>query len=170
MLGRCFSLTDLTLRHRCRISNLFAGGISSPKSPSNGPAVLTGIFPLQGRPLSIQPAARLVAGSPGWMPRGGATSPRRRRAPIAYPGRADSSRQHTLDGRHPGGGVLGRRHPFLSRENLSLTLRRQPASDALREVSEALPCVGSLHGPNLGASHARKAVNPCRELGNVCRA
>lgn len=166
MLGRCFSSTDLTLRHRCRISNLFAVGISNPKSNSIGPAALTGIFPPQGQPLSVQPAGRLLANSPGWTTRGGATSPRRRRAPFTL----GQSIRRFLPAEVPGGGVLGRRHPFLSRENLSLTLRRQPASDALREVSEALPCVGSLHGPNLGASHARKAVNPCRELGNVCRA
>ena len=72
----------------------------------------------------------------------------------------------------PRGGALspdGRRRTF-SRENLSLTLRDQPASDALREGSEALPCVGSLHGSNHEASHVREVVKVCREFGNVCRA
>ncbi len=53
---------------------------------------------------------------------------------------------------------------------LSLTLRHEPVSQAPREGSDVRPGIGFVHGNNHGASHAREAVNPCRDLGNVCRA
>ena len=109
--------------------------------------------------LIIQPAARLVAGTSGWMTRGGATSsPRRRRAPFTL--------GNLLPAEVPGGGVLGRRHPFIARENLSLTKRPEPASFALREVSESDPMVGVVHVSNMERPNVRVVasahVNPRR--------
>lgn len=54
---------------------------SSPRTVGVGLAVFTSIR-RGAAPLSVQPAARLVAVSSGRMPRGGAISPRRRRAPF----------------------------------------------------------------------------------------
>jgi len=71
-----------------------------------------------------------------------------------------------------GGGALspkiGRRRSF-SRENLSLTQRRQPASDAMREGSDALPCVGFAHVLEHGAADDRKPGEAFLESGEVCR-
>ena len=106
--------------------------------------------------LIIQPAARLVAGTSGWMTRGGATSsPRRRRAPFTL--------GNLLPAEVPGGGVLGRRHPFIARENLSLTKRPEPASFALREVSESDPMVGVVHVPNMERPNGRVVASAYAE-------
>jgi hypothetical protein len=65
--------------------SLYAGLHSSPNSANTGLALMIGSR--EADPMSVQPAARLVAGTIGWTPRGGATriravSPWRRRAPI----------------------------------------------------------------------------------------
>ena len=73
----------------------------------------------------------------------------------------------------PAGQTGGRAVRAFRRDRLFhsiLAPRRQPASDALREGTKALPCVGSLHVLEHGASHAREVVKVCRRLGNVCRA
>jgi len=128
-----------------------AGMRSSPNMPSTGLALMIGSR--EANPLSVQPAARLVAGFPGWMPRGGAISPRRRRAPF-------DTRGCLLPAAQPGGGVCVR-----GRRRLSISLRRQPGSDTTQDFAdllERLRSVGLRHGHNHGASRAREVVNLCR--------
>lgn len=145
-------------RRGCRAFNVSPEGvaaISYPKACDVGPAVSVYI----GRRaihLSIQSAGRLLAGYPGWMPRGGATSPRRRRAPFTL----GQSIRRFLPAEVPGGDVLGRRHP-------SIPLRRQPGSDTTQGFADpfgpAAPSIfGFAHGFNHGASRDREAVNLCR--------
>lgn len=56
-----------------------------------------------------------------------------------------------------------------SRAILSLTKRHEPGSQAPREGSDALPCVG-FHGSNHEGNHGHEAVKACQGFGNVCRA
>lgn len=65
----------------------------------------------------------------------------------------------------PSGGILGRRHPFIACENLSLAKRHEPGSFAPREGSDVFPRHGSHHEGN----HAHEVVKACPEFGNVCR-
>lgn len=56
-----------------------------------------------------------------------------------------------------------------------LHLDRRPTKNAAQHFAQSLcsvapSVVGSAHGSNHGASNAREVGNPCRDLGNVCRA
>ena len=130
-VGRCLLATDdLPLRQPRRISNLFG----------------------------VQPAARLVAGALGWMPRGDAPPNWRRRAPFETPVAASldaaflSDRETCGGVRHPTG---GRCRIFFARENLSLTNRLQPASDPVREGAKSDPGVGLLHSLRMEKTNDR---------------
>ena len=114
--------------------------------------------------VCAQPAARLAAICPRLGNRGDATrtslagSPRRRRAPFTL--------GFLLPAEVPGGGVLGRRHPFIS-------LRSELPGDPAQDFTKRHPRLGFdwlRHGHNHEGSHAREVVKACQGFGNVCRA
>lgn len=145
-----------------------AGLHSSPNMPVG---LARKIGPRGAALLSVQPAGRLLAGTIGWTPRGGATriravSPRRRRAPI--PGAAPWGAAFL-----PAGALGGRALFGLQRDRffiLHLTKRDQLGGDLLRDGAQRLPGGSVSHGFNHEGSHAHEVVKVCRGFGNVCRA
>lgn len=103
--------------------------------------------------LSAQPAARLVAVSPGWAPRGGAITPRRRRVsltPVAAPLVAA-----LLPAGAPGGHVVERVGSDVTA--IFLHLGRRPAKNADQNIAEFFGSVapsvfGVFHVPNMERS------------------
>lgn len=133
-VGRVYGAASAGQGRPISVFNLCAAVISDPKACSVGPAVIL---------TDVIP------------PQG---------HPFHIPGCAGPSRQHTLDGRAPCGGVLGRPRTFFRTDT-----KRELGSDLLRDGAQRLPGVGALHGFNHGASNDREAVNLCRDFGNVCR-
>ncbi len=133
MTGRCFSSTAFPLRQRRRISNL----------------------------VCVQPAARVVALSPRLDNRGDATrhslagSPRRRRAPFETPVAA-SLVAALLPTGQPGGGVLGRRHPFISLGRQSANYAAQHFTESFGPVAPQI--IGFAHAHNMRESHAESVA------------
>ena len=136
-----------------------AGMHSAPNMPSTGLALMIGSR--EADPMSVQPAVRLMAGSPGWMPRGGATlSPRRRRAPFTL--------GYFLPAEVLGGRVVERVGSDAT--VLFISLVRELGGETAQNFAQRLPCIGVAHVLEHEGSHAREAVKACQELGNVCRA
>lgn len=110
-------------------------------------ALLT-TFPASGIARDIHPG--LVA-----LPGSGAV--------LESPDRAGlSPRLYPADGQ-PGGRVVervgsGATADFIARENLSLSLRHEPGSQALREGSESAPCV-RLHAHSMEKTNAERVAS-----------
>jgi hypothetical protein len=135
-----------------------AGMRSFPNMPA-GLALMIGSR--EAFPMRVQPAGRLPAVSPCWMPRGGAISPRRRRAPFDTPGCLLPAGQTGGDG----DGLRRRRHPFIS---LRSELAGDPAQDFADRL-ERLRSVGLRHAQQCGGVHARASEQASRVSGEVCR-
>lgn len=69
----------------------------------------------------------------------------------------------------------GRRAPFVSgplsvaRENLALTNRRQPASDAVRKGPKRLPCLVALHPQRMEQAHGKLRVEDSSKFSGASR-
>lgn len=72
-------------------------------------------------------------------------------------------------GRAHGCARLSIRDGQIARENLALTLRHEPGSQALREVPKRLPCVGRLHAKQHEARNDRQAEQVIRVSGEAVR-
>jgi hypothetical protein len=72
-------------------------------------------------------------------------------------------------GRAHGCARLSIRDGLIARENLALTLRHEPGSQALREVPKRLPCVGRLHAKQHEARNDRQAEQVIRVSGEAVR-
>jgi hypothetical protein len=93
----------------------------------------------------------------------------REASPIRNPGRAGNFNQPLLPGvRATGGRVVER--VGSDAPAIFISLGRELGGETAQDFAKWLPSIGSLHGHNLGESHAREVVNPCQGLGNVCRA
>lgn len=138
MTGRCLiGQARLPMRRR-RISNLFAAGISNPKSCSIGPAVLTDIFPPSGHP--IHPGLVSLPGSQSVL-----------ETPVA----ASLDAAPSLAGA-PGGHVVERVGSDVTAIFLlSITKRDQLGGDLLRDGAQRLPGVGLLHSRRMERSNVR---------------
>lgn len=128
----------------CPISkfSLYAVAISDPKACSVGLAVSPHMRREATPVREPSHAARVAAFLPdGWVTSAGTSLPRGCR-------RTFSSGQ-------------------IARENLSLTLRHEPGSQALREVSNRLPCLVALHVQQHGASQWARSGTGSSDIGKV---